>query len=64
MLNEQIKRTLILGTICSLLVLLTSYFGITSDFKNATFDLFSRYLNPETPVDAGVPSNVVIVEID
>lgn len=64
MFNEQIKRTLILGVVCSLLVLLTSYMGVTNDFKNATFDLFSRYLNPESPIDAGISSNIVIVEID
>lgn len=38
--------------------------GVTNDFKNATFDLFSRYLNPESPIDAGISSNIVIVEID
>ncbi|NIP30952.1 MAG: CHASE2 domain-containing protein, partial [Candidatus Dadabacteria bacterium] len=64
MFTEQVKKTLILGSVCSLLILLTSYFGITSGFKNATFDVFSRYLNPESPGVIDALDNVVIVEID
>jgi len=62
--NEQTKITLILGTICSILMVLISYLGVTDNFKNSTFDLFSRYLNPEIPADAGISSNVILVEID
>jgi adenylate cyclase len=62
--TEQVKKTLILGTACSLFIILTSYLGVTNDFKNATFDLFSRYLNPDSPSDANTSSNIVIVEID
>jgi len=62
--TEQIKKTIILGAVCSLVIILSSYAGVTNDFKNSTFDLFSRYLNPKSPSAIKAVNNVVIVEID